>query len=78
MDGANAILLTAHGHGSCATRQPALKGASRVKPKQFFKDFQDRPAPRLDTYEQTVYLYLFGTPYGTTLELTGALSGGQA
>jgi hypothetical protein len=27
--------------------------------EQFFKDFQDHLAPRLDTYEQAVYLYLF-------------------
>lgn len=26
--------------------------------EQFFKDFQDHLAPRLDTYEQAVYLYL--------------------
>ena len=26
---------------------------------QFFKDFQDHLAPRLDTYEQAIYLYLF-------------------
>jgi HNH endonuclease len=27
--------------------------------EQFFKDFQDYLAPRLDTYEQAIYLYLF-------------------
>lgn len=27
--------------------------------EQFLKDFQDHLAPRLDTYEQAVYLYLF-------------------
>lgn len=27
--------------------------------EQFFKDFQDHLAPRLDTYEQAIYLYLF-------------------
>ena len=27
--------------------------------EQFFRDFQDHLAPRLDTYEQAVYLYLF-------------------
>lgn len=27
--------------------------------QQFFTDFQDHLAPRLDTYEQAVYLYLF-------------------
>lgn len=27
--------------------------------EQFFKEFQDHLAPRLDTYEQAVYLYLF-------------------
>jgi len=30
-----------------------------VELEQFFKDFQDHLAPRLDTYEQAVYLYLF-------------------
>jgi hypothetical protein len=30
-----------------------------VQLEQFFKDFQDHLAPRLDTYEQAVYLYLF-------------------
>lgn len=27
--------------------------------EQFFKDFQDHLAPRLGTYEQAIYLYLF-------------------
>lgn len=27
--------------------------------EQFLKDFQDRLAPRLDTYEQAIYLYVF-------------------
>jgi HNH endonuclease len=27
--------------------------------EQFFKDFQDHLAPRLDTYEQAIYLYVF-------------------
>ena len=27
--------------------------------EQFLKDFQDHLAPRLDTYEQAIYLYLF-------------------
>lgn len=27
--------------------------------EQFFRDFQDHLAPRLDTYEQAIYLYLF-------------------
>jgi hypothetical protein len=27
--------------------------------KQFFEDFQDYLAPRLDTYEQAIYLYIF-------------------
>ena len=27
--------------------------------EQFFKDFQDHLAPRLDTYEQAIYFYLF-------------------
>jgi hypothetical protein len=30
-----------------------------VELDQFFKDYQDHLAPRLDTYEQAVYLYLF-------------------
>jgi hypothetical protein len=30
-----------------------------VELEQFFRDFQDHLAPRLDTYEQAVYLYLF-------------------
>jgi len=40
-----------------------------VKRKQFFKDIQDHPAPRLDTYEQAAHLYLFGTPCWTGFEL---------
>lgn len=27
--------------------------------KEFFIEFQDHMAPKLDTYEQTIYLYLF-------------------
>lgn len=30
-----------------------------VELEQFFREFQDHLAPRLDTYEQAVYLYLF-------------------
>jgi len=30
-----------------------------VELEQFFRDFQDHLAPRLDTYEQAVYLYVF-------------------
>jgi hypothetical protein len=36
-----------------------LNEVSHVELEQFFKDFQDHLAPRLDTYEQAVYLYLF-------------------
>jgi len=32
---------------------------SEMNLEQFFKDFQDHLAPRLDTYEQAIYLYLF-------------------
>jgi hypothetical protein len=32
---------------------------SAMELEQFFKDFQDHLAPRLDTYEQAIYLYLF-------------------
>ena len=32
---------------------------STIELDQFFKDFQDHLAPRLDTYEQALYLYLF-------------------
>jgi hypothetical protein len=27
--------------------------------KEFFQDFQDYLAPRLDVYEQAIYLYIF-------------------
>ena len=40
-------------------RWPALNGISHMEIEQFFKDFQDHRAPRLDTYEQAIYLYLF-------------------
>ena len=30
-----------------------------MEPEQVLKDFQDHLAPRLDTYEQAIYLYLF-------------------
>jgi len=36
-----------------------MSGNSDMGFEQFFKDFQDHLAPRLDTYEQAVYLYLF-------------------
>jgi Fe2+ or Zn2+ uptake regulation protein len=36
-----------------------MGGNSDMGFEQFFKDFQDHLAPRLDTYEQAVYLYLF-------------------
>jgi hypothetical protein len=32
---------------------------SGMELEQFFKDFQDHLAPRLDTYEQAIYLHLF-------------------
>jgi hypothetical protein len=32
---------------------------SVINVEQFFKDFQDHLAPRLDTYEQAIYTYLF-------------------
>jgi hypothetical protein len=36
-----------------------LKGINHMDLEQFITDFQDHLAPRLDTYEQAVYMYLF-------------------
>jgi hypothetical protein len=36
-----------------------MSEASHMDQERFFTDFQDHLAPRLDTYEQAIYLYLF-------------------
>lgn len=41
------------------TAVQVMSGAARMDLEQVLKDFQDHLAPRLDTYEQAIYLYLF-------------------
>lgn len=36
-----------------------LSGGMKVNLEKFFMDFQDHLAPRLDTYEQAIYFYIF-------------------